>query len=322
MKHIAVLTSGGDSPGMNPAVRAVVRTALGAGCKVTGIMRGYQGLLDEDFVDMSSRSVGGIVNRGGTILKSARCKAFYEDGGVQAGAEILKRCQIDGLVVIGGDGSYRGARKLAEQHGIAVVGAPGTIDNDIYGTDFTIGFDTAATIALEAIDRIRDTATSHDRLFVVEVMGRHSGHLALAVGLAGGAEEILLPETPTDLDLICKHLDDMRQRGKTSSLIVYAEGDEFGSSIEFGKQIAARTDYNVRVSVLGYIQRGGSPTLNDRILATRLGAAAVEQLLAGKSNLAVGIVNSELATCSLQDAAESKKPVPDELVRLAANMAT
>ncbi|MBN1671433.1 MAG: 6-phosphofructokinase [Kiritimatiellae bacterium] len=322
MQQIAVLTSGGDSPGMNAAVRAVVRAGLNMGFAVKGIIRGYQGLLDECFEAMTSRSVSGIINQGGTILKSARCKDFYEDAGVARGAEILKRHKIDGLVVVGGDGSYRGARKLAEQHGIAVVGAPGTIDNDISGTDYTIGFDTAVGVALEAVDRIRDTATSHDRLFIVEVMGRHSGHLALAVGLAGGAEMVVLPETPTDVEGICRALKQMRERGKTSSLIVYAEGDEFGSSIELGKQIEARTHYSVRVSVLGYIQRGGPPTANDRILATRLGAAAVDELAAGRTNVAVGVVNQKVVTVSLEQAAEQRKPLRRDLVELCGVMAT
>lgn len=322
MKHIAVLTSGGDSPGMNPAVRAVVRTALDAGVKVTGVMRGYQGLIEQDFIELSSRSVSGIINRGGTILKSARCKEFYQDQGVAIGAQGLLDNHIDGLVVIGGDGSFRGARKLVEKHGLAVVGAPGTIDNDIAGTDFTIGFDTAATTALDAIDKIRDTATSHDRLFIVEVMGRHSGELALTVALAGGAEDVIVPETKTDLDLICENLNDMKRFGKNSSIIVYAEGDEFGSSIQFGKQIEQRTNYTVRVSVLGHMQRGGAPTVNDRILGTRLGAACVQFLLAGKTNCMAGVQNGHVVEVPLEEAADKKKPFRTDLVQLCRAMAT
>ncbi|NIA15812.1 MAG: ATP-dependent 6-phosphofructokinase, partial [Nitrospiraceae bacterium] len=257
MKRIGVLTSGGDSPGMNAGIRAVVRTAIHSGLEVFGIKRGYQGLIDGDVTPMDARSVSGLVGRGGTVLFSARCKPFYEPEGRAAAAECLAKHQIEGLVVIGGDGSYRGALKLHAEHGIRCIGMPGTIDNDIGGTDFTIGYDTALNIAVEAIDRIRDTATSHGRIFFVEVMGRHSGYLAMMSGIAGGAEEILVPETPTDLPALVKKLREMREKGKRSCIVVVAEGDDAGHAIDVAREVSKNAEFeDSRVSVIGHMQRG------------------------------------------------------------------
>jgi 6-phosphofructokinase 1 len=295
MKRIGVLTSGGDAPGMNCAIRAVVRTAIYHGLEVMGIERGYAGLIDGAASQMGARSVGGIMNRGGTILRSARSEEFMTPEGRDAAAENLKRFLIEGLVVIGGDGTYRGAMKLADEHGVSCVGVPGTIDNDIGGTDYTIGFDTAINTALDAIDKIRDTAASHDRLFVVEVMGRGVGFIALSVGVAGGAEEILCPETASDIDAMCARLELGRKAGKTSSIVIVAEGDETGGAVKVGERIREKTHFtDVRVCVLGHLQRGGAPTAYDRIMASRFGSEAVIALIRGEKNVMVAAENGEI----------------------------
>lgn len=318
MKRIGVLTSGGDSPGMNAAIRAVVRTATYNGLEVYGIRRGYQGLLDEDLEVMGPRSVGGIINRGGTILHTARCKPFYEPEGRAKAAQTLKDRGIEGLVVIGGDGSYRGAELLHKEHGICCIGLPGTIDNDIGGTDFTIGYDTALNVALEAIDRIRDTAESHDRLFFIEVMGRHSGYLAIMSGIAGGAEDILVPEKPMDIDRLVEHLRKGKASGKTSGIVIVAEGGEAGSAFDIAKQVTEKGEFlESRVVVIGHLQRGGVPTAFDRVLASRLGLAAVEALLEGEHGKMAGVSANNVVLRPLSEAWECRTQFDPRLLRVA-----
>ncbi len=323
MKRIGVLTSGGDAPGMNAAIRAVVRTGAYYELQVLGIYRGYQGLIDDNVVEMGPRSVSGIINRGGTILRSARCKAFFEKEGRAQAAETLRKHGIEGLVVIGGDGSYRGALTLYDEHGIACVGLPGTIDNDIGGTDYTIGYDTALNVALEAIDRIRDTAESHDRIFFVEVMGRHSGYLAMMSGIAGGAEEILVPETPTSIETLVEHMRSYRAKGKQSAIIVVAEGDELGNAIQVAKQVDALAQIpDSRVVVIGHLQRGGTPTAFDRVLASRLGVRAVEALIEGVSGKMIGISANQVVLRPLEEAWECRTQFDPKLTRIAHILAT
>jgi 6-phosphofructokinase 1 len=299
MKRIGVLTSGGDSPGMNPAVRAVVRKAIYHDIEVFGVYGGYSGLINGNIKKLELGSVGDIIHRGGTMLYSARCEEFKTKEGQQKGIEQLNKLGIDGLVVIGGDGSYRGAKALTEQ-GYPCVGVPGTIDNDIPGTDYTIGFDTALNTVIDAIDKIRDTATSHERTFIIEVMGRDAGDLALWSGLAGGAETILIPEEKYDMQEIAARLKSGHDRGKKHSIIVVAEG--VCSATEFAKQLKEATNYDTRISVLGHIQRGGSPTAFDRVLASRLGARAVELLIEGKGGRAVGIEQNKLVDYDIIEA--------------------
>jgi 6-phosphofructokinase 1 len=307
MKRIGVLTSGGDSPGMNSAIRAVARAASFFNVEVYGIQRGYEGLILGDFTPLGPRDVSGIINRGGTILRSARCQAFFEPEGRARAAEQVHKHRVEGLVIIGGDGSYRGAQYLHDDHGIKCVGLPGTIDNDIGGTDFTIGYDTALNTAVEAIDRIRDTANSHDRIFFVEVMGRHSGYLAMMSGIAGGAEEILVPETPTDIEQLVARLREGEAQGKRSSIVVVAEGDDAGNAIIISKRVAEVSEYkNTRVVVIGHLQRGGSTTAFDRILASRLGVRAVEALLDGESGKMAGLSGNEVQLAPLSAAWEQR----------------
>jgi len=318
MKRIGLLTSGGDAPGMNCAIRAVVRTAIYHGLEVMGIDRGYAGLVDGAARQMDARSVGGIMNRGGTMLRTARCEEFKTPEGRARAAENIRRFLIEGLIVIGGDGTYRGATELAKEHNVACVGVPGTIDNDIGGTDYTIGFDTAINTALDAIDKIRDTAASHDRLFVVEVMGRGVGFIALSVGVAGGAEEILVPETPTDIDAMCRRLELGRKAGKTSSIVVVAEGDETGGAVKVGRDIRRKTHFtDVRVCVLGHLQRGGAPTAYDRIMASRLGSEAVTALLRGEKDVMVAVEKGDVFTRPMSDSWNLKKELNPHLLDLA-----
>ncbi|WP_026693674.1 6-phosphofructokinase [Peribacillus kribbensis] len=311
MKRIGVLTSGGDSPGMNAAVRAVVRKAIFHDIEVYGIYHGYEGLIKGDIKKLELGSVGDIIQRGGTMLFSARCPEFKTEDGQLKGIEQLKKHGIEGLVVIGGDGSYMGAKALTER-GFPCVGVPGTIDNDIPGTEFTIGFDTAINTVINAIDRIRDTATSHKRTYVIEVMGRDAGDIALWAGLAGGAESILIPESigDNDIDDVVARLQRGQERGKKHSIIVVAEG--IGNAVEFGKKLEQLTGYETRVSVLGYIQRGGSPTVADRVLASRLGAYAVSLLLEGKGGRAVGIERNQLVDYDIIEALTQKKHTLDQ----------
>lgn len=313
MKRIGVLTSGGDSPGMNAAVRAVVRKAIYHNVEVYGIYNGYSGLINGKIEKLEIGSVGDIIHRGGTKLYTARCPEFKTVEGREKGIENLKKFGIEGLVVIGGDGSFMGAKKLTEL-GFPCVGVPGTIDNDIPGTDFTIGFDTALNTVIDAIDKIRDTATSHERTYVVEVMGRHAGDIALWSGLAGGAESILIPEADYDMDEIIARLRRGHERGKKHSIIIVAEG--VGSGVEFGKRIEEETSLETRVSVLGHIQRGGSPSAFDRVLASRLGAYAVELLLEGKGGRCVGIQSNELVHHDILDILDKKHTVDQNMYRL------
>jgi 6-phosphofructokinase 1 len=314
VKSIAVLTSGGDSQGMNAAVRAVVRSALFYGLEVYGVQRGYQGLINGDFRKMDLRSVGDIIQRGGTVLQTARCKEFMTPEGQRVAAENLRSRGIDGLVVIGGDGSYRGANALSKL-GIKTMGLPGTIDNDIPYTDFTIGFDTAVSIVVDAINKLRDTMTSHERSSVVEVMGRHCGDIALYAGVASGAESILVPEVPFDLDEMARRMKINFDHGKRHSIIVVAEG--VGKGEEIAREITRRNGIEPRVTVLGHIQRGGTPTHNDRVLASRLGDFAVRRLLAGDSGKACGVINNELVATDIDVVVNSKKKFNMELYELA-----
>lgn len=314
---VAVLTSGGDSPGMNAAIRAVVRTGIYYGMEVYGIVRGYSGMVEDDIFQMDSRSVANIIQRGGTILKSARCKDFFTYEGRCKAVDNLKKRGINGLVVIGGDGSFTGALKLSQEFDLAVVGLPGTIDKDLYGTDYTIGFDTAVNTAIDAIDKIRDTADAHDRLFIVEVMGRHAGYIALHSGIATGAENILIPEAETNIEEVIESLTEKEKRRKLVNLIVVAEGDEFGGAAQVAKVVKERLpDMDTRVSILGHMQRGGSPSALDRLIASRMGYHAIESLMEGRYNVMVGVVNNEMAYTPLEIAIREKQQVSPDWLRL------
>lgn len=313
MKRIGVLTSGGDAPGMNAAVRAVVRKAIYHEMEVFGIYQGYLGLMNGQIQQLDRGSVGDIIHHGGTILRSARCLEFKTLEGQQQGIKQLEKYGIEGLVVIGGDGSYRGAKALTE-HGFPCVGVPGTIDNDIPGTEFTIGFDTALNTVIDAIDKIRDTASSHERTFVVEVMGRHAGDLALWSGLAGGAETILIPEASYDINNIVEKLKRGQERGKKHSIIVVAEGVTDGR--ELGKIIEKMTNFDTRVSVLGHMQRGGAPSAADRVLASRLGAYAVELLMEHKGGRAVGIERNEIVDYDIIEALAKPHKIDQRMYEL------
>ena len=314
MKRIGVLTSGGDSPGMNAAIRAVVRKAIYHDIEVYGIYHGYTGLMNGNIKKMEIGSVADIIHRGGTMLYSARCPEFKTLEGQLKGVENLKKFGIEGLVVIGGDGSYRGAQKLTG-HGFPTIGIPGTIDNDIPGTDFTIGFDTALNTVIQAIDKIRDTATSHERTYVIEVMGRDAGDIALWSGLADGAESILIPEEKFEMADILNRLKRGHERGKRHSIIVVAEG--VGSGVEIGKQIQEEMNMETRVTVLGHVQRGGSPTASDRVLASRLGARAVELLLEGAEGRTVGIQNNKIVDLDINEALALPHEVNQKMCQLA-----
>lgn len=317
IKRIGVLTSGGDSPGMNAAIRAVVRTALYNQMEVFGIRRGYQGMIDDDIFQMDSRSVANIIQRGGTILKTARCKEFMEPGGRKKAYENLKNHGIEGLVIIGGDGSFRGACALQAEHGIPCVGLAGTIDKDISGTDFTIGFDTAVNTAVEAIDKIRDTMDAHDRIFIIEVMGRDAGYIALHSGIATGAENILIPERKTDIHNIILSLQEKERRKKLVNLIVVAEGDDFGGANEVQKILEEHLPKaEIRVCILGHIQRGGAPSCMDRVIASRMGYHAVECLIEGRHNVFVGIQNNKMNYIPLETAVKNKGKISDEWLNI------
>ena len=315
--RIGVLTSGGDSPGMNAAIRAVVRTGIYHGLEVFGIMRGYTGMIEDDIFQMESRSVANIIQRGGTILKCARSLEFKEPAGRLKAYENLKQRGIEGLVVIGGDGSFKGAQKFSNEFDIPCIGLPGTIDKDIAGSDFTIGFDTAVNTAVEAIDKIRDTMDAHDRLFVVEVMGRDAGYIALHSGIATGAENILIPETKTNIDELINSLAEKEKRKKLVNLVVVAEGDEFGGANEIARLVKERLPQtDIRVCILGHIQRGGSPTCLDRLIASRMGYHAVECLLQGRFNVMVGIVNNKLNYIPLDYAVKAKQKISPEWLKI------
>lgn len=318
VKKIGVLTSGGDSPGMNAAIRAVVRTCAYHNIECAGIYRGYQGMIEGDFKEMGPRSVNNIINKGGTILKSARSKEFMTEEGRRKAYENLKKNNIDALVVIGGNGSFTGALLFNKEFNFPVIGIPGTIDNDIYGTSFTLGYDTAVNTVVEVIDKIRDTASSHNRLFFVEVMGRDAGHIALNAGIGAGAEEILIPEEDMGLDRLLDSLRKSKASGKSSSIVVIAEGDKIGKNAFELKDYVEENmpEYDVRVSILGHMQRGGAPTCFDRVLASRLGVKAVETLLEGKSNFMAGIMKDEIILTPLENAVKGKSQVDAELIRV------
>lgn len=316
MKRIAVLTSGGDSPGMNAAIRAVVRTAHFRGLEIWGVMRGYKGLMEGAFEQLGPRSVANIIQRGGTILKTSRHGDFRTQKGLRQAAQQLDSRKIEGLVAIGGNGTYNGALDLSKVWKGKIITAPGTIDNDLYGTDSTIGYDTAVNTALEAIDKIRDTADAHERFFLIEVMGRHAGFIALDVAVAAGAEEVLIPETRESIQALGKRLMSSEKRGKLSNILIVAEGCVHGGAFETANKLKKITGHDYKVVVLGHMQRGGSPTAADRTLASELGSFAVDQLLLGKTALAVGKRNGKLVTASLKEAVTRQKPISRYLLGL------
>jgi 6-phosphofructokinase 1 len=318
VKKIAVLTSGGDSPGMNTALRAVVRTCAYKNIDCVGVSRGYQGLINDDIKTLKTRSVRGIINRGGTMLYSARSDEFRTKEGREKAFSNIKKHGIDGLVVIGGDGSFTGGLIFQKEFGIPVIGIPGTIDNDLYGTSHTLGYDTALNTVMDAIDKIRDTAISHDRLFFVEVMGRDAGHIALNSGIAIGAQEILIPEQNMGIEGLVNSLKDSKKNGKTSSIVVVAEGDKTGKNVfDLARQVEEEfPKYEIRVSVLGHMQRGGSPTCFDRVLGTKMGVKAVESLIDGVSGKMVGIDNGKIVLTSLKKAIKGETKIDPELIRV------
>ncbi len=317
IRRIGVMTSGGDSPGMNAAIRAVARACAYYNIQCVGFYRGFQGMIEGDYVEMDARSVRNIISRGGTILKSARSKEFLTSEGRKKAAANLKEAKVDAMILIGGDGTFRGGQVFSQEHGIPVVGVPGTIDNDISGTDYTIGYDTALNTVVEAIDKIRDTASSHNRLFFVEVMGRDAGFIALNSGIGAGAEEILIPEEDLGLERLLHSLERSRKSGKTSSIVVVSEGDKIGKNVfELAEYVSKNLpDYDSKVTVLGHIQRGGSPSCFDRVLASRLCVKAVELLLEGKKNIMVGFVNNSIQDCTLENALKAKHNINKDLLK-------
>ncbi|WP_282629471.1 6-phosphofructokinase [Empedobacter sedimenti] len=318
IKRIGVLTSGGDAPGMNAALRAVVRACKFYEIQSVGIRQGYEGLINNDMIDLGPRSVKNIINQGGTILKTARSLEFKTKEGRQKAYNHLIQNKIDALVVIGGDGSFTGANIFHKEFGIPFIGIPGTIDNDIFGTDFTIGYDTALNTVIDAIDKLRDTATSHDRVFFVEVMGRDAGFIALNSGIASGAQDILIPEQRDGVEDLCSSLERSEKSGKKSSIVVVAEGEKLGGVFELAKQVQSRhPEYDIRVTVLGHIQRGGSPSCQDRVLASRLGIAAVEGLLDGKTNLMAGIRSNKVVFTPIDEAIKKHNEIDTELIKVA-----
>lgn len=317
MKKIAVLTSGGDAPGMNAGIRAVVRTARYHGLEVIGVRRGYDGLIDGDFLPMDSHSVSNIIQRGGTILKTSRSARFMTDEGLQEASRKAKEAGIEGFVMLGGDGTFKGADAFSKVSGLPCMGVPGTIDNDLFGTDYTIGYDTALNTVIDAVDKIRDTAASHNRLFFIEVMGRDAGFIALNGGIGAGAEEILIPETHTDINQLISHLEEGWKRHKSSVIIIVAEGDKAGGAFEVAKKVKEKFDhYDTRVTVIGHMQRGGSPTCFDRVLASRLGVAATEGLINGRKNEAAGLVHNQIVFTPFSQARKHKVDVNEDLIRI------
>lgn len=319
IKKIGVLTSGGDAPGMNAAIRAVVRTAVYNGVEVVGVKRGYNGLINGDFVEMTARSVGETLQKGGTILQTARCKEFKEIEGVRKGIEMAKKVGIEGLIVIGGDGSFRGARDLSRE-GLPTIAMPGTIDNDISCTEYTIGYDTCLNTVIEAVDKLRDTCSSHERCSVVEVMGRGAGYIAIEAAIACGAEVVLIPEMPYDLQKdVIDVIEQGKKRGKKHNIIIVAEG--VGGVVELAKTIEERTGVETRATILGHVQRGGSPTVRDRVVASQMGAKSVELLIDGKSNRIVCMQKSEITDVDIEEGLNMKKSVSDDLIKLAQQLA-
>ena len=323
IKKIGVLTSGGDAPGMNAAIRAVVRTGLYNGLEVFGIMDGYNGLINDEFIKMESGSVSNIIQRGGTILKTARSEEFMEKEGRQKAFNNLKKHDIDAMVVIGGNGTFTGAGIFINEFDFPIMGAPGTIDNDLYGTDMTIGYDTAVNTVVQAVDKIRDTATSHNRLFFVEVMGRDAGFIALRSGIAGGAEDILVPETITYIDELIEILEKGFRKNKMSGIIIVAEGDDAGGAFEVARKVKERYNhYDTRVTILGHIQRGGSPSAIDRIVASTMGHYAVNALLEGRRGEMVGIINNNIAYTPFDKAIKYNKGIKRDLLKMARILAS
>ena len=317
IKKIGVFCSGGDSPGMNACIRAVVRTGIYHHLEVVGIMRGYDGMIDGEFIQMDAKSVSNILQHGGTILKTARSPRFLTDAGMEQAYQQLQKAKIDAVVAIGGDGTFRGAKAFHAKYNIPFVGCPGTIDNDLFGTDFTIGYDTAINTAMEALDKIRDTAASHDRLFIVEVMGRDAGFIALRSGIAAGAEAVLVPETKTNIEKIIATLERGWSRAKSSSIIVVAEGDEAGGAFAVAEELKKRhSNYDIRVSVLGHMQRGGAPTCMDRVNASEMGMGAVEALLEGKFNVMIGKIHRNLSYTSFDQATKHHVDVNPNLLKM------
>jgi 6-phosphofructokinase 1 len=324
IKKVGVMTSGGDSPGMNAAIRSVVRTCAFHEIECVGIYRGYEGMIEGDFKALDARSVKGIINKGGTVLKSARSDQFRTPEGRKKAFEKLTEANIDALVTIGGDGTFTGAMIFNQEYDFPIMGIPGTIDNDIFGTSHTLGYDTALNTVVDVIDKIRDTASSHNRLFFVEVMGRDAGHIALNVGIGAGAEEILIPEEDLGLDRLLESLRRSKRSGKSSSIVVVAEGDKIGKNVFELKDYVEEnmTEYEVRVSVLGHMQRGGAPSCFDRVLASRMGVKAVESLIDGKTNLMVGLLNDKIALTPLDQAVKGKSEINMELLRVSDIMTT
>ena len=324
IKKIGVMTSGGDSPGMNAAIRSVVRTCAYHHIECVGIYRGFEGMIEGDFKAMDARSVKGIINKGGTVLKSARSKEFKTNEGRKIAHDKLIESNVDALVLIGGDGTFNGGLLFNKEFNFPVMGIPGTIDNDIFGTTHTLGFDTALNTVVECIDKIRDTASSHNRLFFVEVMGRDVGHIALNAGVGAGAEEILIPEEDLGLDRLLESLRRSKKSGKSSSIVVVAEGDKIGKNVfELKDYVESNmTEYEVRVSVLGHMQRGGSPSCFDRVLASRMGVKAVESLLEGKTNYMVGLMNDVMSLAPMDEAVKGKTKINKELLRVSDIMST
>jgi 6-phosphofructokinase 1 len=320
ISKLAVLTSGGDAPGMNPCIRAVVRTAIYHSLQVTGIRRGYQGLIDGDMFTMETRSVSNILNLGGTILKTARCLPFRTDEGMETAYQNLKKHEVDALVVIGGDGTFTGALRFSKKYpDIAVIGVPGTIDNDLYGSTYTLGFDTATNTVIEAIDKIRDTADAHDRLFFIEVMGRDSGAIALRAGISCGAEAILLPEKETAIEDLIENLKNGQSKKKSSSIVIVAEGDKHGGAYDIAKIVEKEVkNYDIKVTILGHLQRGGSPSAFDRVLGSRLGFAAVNALLAGSTQVMVGLEANHIMLTDLEEAlTQHQYKLEEDLMQMA-----
>ncbi|BAU53389.1 6-phosphofructokinase [Mucilaginibacter gotjawali] len=320
ISKLAVLTSGGDAPGMNPCIRSIVRTAIYNGLEVVGIRRGYQGLIEDDMFPMGTRSVSNILNLGGTILKTARCLPFRTDEGQEIAYQNLKKRGIDALVVIGGDGTFTGALRFSKSYpDVAVMGVPGTIDNDLYGSTYTLGFDTATNTVIEAIDKIRDTADAHDRLFFIEVMGRDSGAIALRAGISCGAEAILLPEKETAIDDLIENLKSGQSKKKSSSIVIVAEGDKHGGAYDIAKLVEKQVkNYDIKVTILGHLQRGGSPSAFDRVLGSRLGFAAVNALIAGKTQMMVGLEANYIKITSLEEAlTQHEFKLEEDLMKMA-----
>ena len=318
MKKIAVLTSGGDAPGMNACIRAIVRAGIFHGIEMVGVRRGYDGLIEGDFLPMDSHSVSNIIQRGGTILKTARSERFRTKEGLLEAKKKLEDNGIDGLVLIGGDGTFKGALALTSVTDIPCMGAPGTIDNNLFGTDYTIGFDTALNTVIDAVDKIRDTAASHNRLFFVEVMGRDAGFIALNSGVGSGAEDILIPESKTDINQIIKRLEDGWKRHKSSCIIIVAEGDQEGGAFEIARKVKEKFNhYDTRVTVIGHMQRGGNPTCFDRVLASRLGVAALEGLLEGRTHEMAGLVNNHIVFTPFSQTHKHNVDINEGLLRIA-----